>query len=137
MFLEIEEMNTVATEYKIQEIADSDDTIILSCIRAAISRVKSYLSGKYDVEEIFSTTGEQRNADILEICKNTALWFLIRRNNMDILYGRVKDTYDRDMAYLKDIAAGNVPIGLPVLKSDGRPVVAIRSGSNTKFSHSW
>ena len=73
MFLEIEEMNTVATEYKIQEIADSDDTIILSCIRAAISRVKSYLSGKYDVEEIFSATGEQRNADILEICKNTAL----------------------------------------------------------------
>lgn len=137
MFLEIEELNTIAAEYKLQEIADYDDTILTACIRAAISRVRSYLSGRYDVEAIFSATGEERNADLLEICKNTALWFLIRRNNMDILYNRVKETFDRDMAYLKDIASGAVPIGLPLRETDGKPIGAIRSGSNRKFSHSW
>lgn len=137
MFLEIEELNTVAAEYKLQEIVDYDDTILAACIRAAVSRVRSYLAGRYDVETVFSATGEERNADLLEICKNTALWFLIRRNNMDIMYNRVKETFDRDMAYLKDIAAGTVPAGLPLRKTDGKPVGAIRSGSNRKFSHSW
>ena len=73
MFLEIEELNTIAAEYKLQEIADYDDTILTACIRAAISRVRSYLSGRYDVEAIFSATGEERNADLLEICKNLSL----------------------------------------------------------------
>lgn len=109
MFLEINEMDTVVSEYKIQEITDYDDTIMQQCILAAIKRVRRLLSGRYDVDRIFSTMGEERDAELLEICKNIALWFLIRRCNVDILYTRVKETYDRDMAYLRELMSGGDP----------------------------
>jgi hypothetical protein len=91
MFLEIEEMKTVAAEYKLEEITDYDDTIVQACMLAAVQRVTRLLSGRYDVEKVFSATGNERDAELLEICKNIALWFLIRRCNVDILYSRVKE----------------------------------------------
>lgn len=137
MFLEINEMDTVVSEYKMQEITDYDDTIMQQCILAAIKRVRRLLSGRYDVDRIFSTMGEERDAELLEICKNIALWFLIRRCNVDILYTRVKETYDRDMAYLRELMSGGIPSDLPVRKESGKPVGVFRQGSNPKFNHSW
>ena len=49
MFLEIEEMKTVAAEYKLEEITDYDDTIVQACMLAAVQRVTRLLSGRYDV----------------------------------------------------------------------------------------
>lgn len=130
-------MNTVVAEYKVQEITDYDDAIMQQCVLAAVKRVRRLLSGRYDVDKIFSAAGDGRDAELLEICKNIALWFLIRRCNVDILYTRVKETYDRDMAYLKELKDGEIPSDLPPLESGGCPVGSIRSGSNPKFFHSW
>lgn len=137
LFIEIEEMKTVVADYKVDEITDADATIMQQCILAAVKRVRRMLSGRYDVDKIFSATGEERDAELLEICKNIALWFLIRRCNVDILYSRVKETYDRDMAYLKELMAGDIPSDLPPRETGGRPVGSLRSGSHPKFSHSW
>ena len=93
MFLEIQEMSTVIMEYRLQEIAEYDDTIVQACILAAVQRVTRLLSGRYDVEKIFSATGDERDAELLEITKNIALWFLCRRCNVDILYNRVKEAF--------------------------------------------
>lgn len=130
-------MNTVISEYKLQEITDCDDTIIQQCILSAIKRVCSYLGAHYDTDKIFNATGSKRDPDILEICKNAALWYLVRRNNVDILYTRVKEVYDRDVAYLKELAGGNLPAGLPLRETGGKPISAVRAGSNPKFKHSW
>ena len=137
MFIEIAELNTVAAQYKLEEITDYDDGITQQCILAAVKRVRRMLSGRYDVDGIFTAKGEERDAELVEICKNIALWFLVRRCNVDILYDRVKETYDRDMAYLRELTAGGIPSDLPLREVDGRPVGVFRSGSNRKFSHSW
>lgn len=137
MFIEIAELNTVAAEYKLEEITDYDDSIAQQCILAAVKRVRRMLSGRYDVDSIFTAQGEERDAELLEICKNIALWFLVRRCNVDILYNRVRETYDRDMAYLRELTDGSIPSDLPLREVDGRPVGVFRSGSNRKFSHSW
>lgn len=136
MYIEIQEMQTVIADYKLDEITDSSSEIIQSCILAAIKRVRSYL-GKYDTTKIFTATGDDRDPDIVEIVKNVALWNLIRRNNVDILYARVKDIYDRDIAYLKEISNGNISADLPLVSVDGVAVSSMRSGSNEKFTHSW
>lgn len=137
MFIEIAELNTVAAEYKLEEITDYDDSIAQQCILAAVKRVRRMLSGRYDVDSIFAAKGEERDAELLEICKNIALWFLVRRCNVDILYNRVKETYDRDMEYLEELKNGDIPSDLPLREVDGLPVGVFRSGSNRKFSHSW
>lgn len=137
MFIEIAELNTVAAEYKLEEITDYDDSIAQQCILAAVKRVRRMLSGRYDVDSIFTAKGEERDAELLEICKNIALWFLVRRFNVDILYNRVKETYDRDMEYLEELKNGDIPSDLPLREVDGQPVGVFRSGSNRKFTHSW
>lgn len=137
MFIEISELNTVAAEYKLEEITDYDDGILQQCILAAVKRVRRMLSGRYDVDSIFTAKGEERDAELLEICKNIALWFLVRRCNVDILYNRVKETYDRDMEYLEELKNGDIPSDLPLREVDGQPVGVFRSGSNRKFTHSW
>lgn len=137
MFIEITELSTVAAEYKVEEITDYDSSIAQQCILAAVKRVRRLLSGRYDVDAIFSTTGEERDAELVEICKNIALWFLVRRCNVDILYNRVKETYDRDMAYLRELKEGSIPSDLPLRETDGQPVGVFRSGSHCKFTHSW
>lgn len=137
MFIEIAELNTVAAEYKLEEITDYDDSIAQQCILAAVKRVRRMLSGRYDVDSIFTAKGEERDAELLEICKNIALWFLVRRCNVDILYNRVKETYDRDMEYLEELKNGDIPSDPPLREVDGQPVGVFRSGSNRKFTHSW
>ena len=67
MFIEISELNTVAAEYKVEEITDYDSSIAQQCILAAVKRVRRLLSGRYDVDAIFSTTGEERDAELVEI----------------------------------------------------------------------
>ena len=109
MFIETNEMETVVADHQVQEITDYTPAILQQCIAAAVKRVSRLLSGRYDVQKIFSATGEERDAELVEICKNIALWFLIRRCNVDILYSRVKETYDRDMAYLKELMKGDIP----------------------------
>ena len=42
----------------------------------AIDQIKSYLSGRYNVEAIFSATGEERNHFILMITIDIALYHL-------------------------------------------------------------
>ena len=138
MFIDITEMKTVIAEYKLNEITDSDAEIVQKCINAAIRRVKSYLMSRYDTDTIFSKTGDDRDADLVEICKNAALWFLVRRNNVDILYEKVKEVYDRDVAYLKAVASGDIPADLRKRVDDaGNTSGSFRTGSNPKFTHSW
>ena len=138
MFIDPKEMITVASEYKLQEIADYDSTIIQKCIIAAIQRVRRYLSGRYNVNIIFSKTGEDRDPELVEIIKNVALWFLIRRCNVDMLYDKVKESYDRDMKYLGALMSGELPAELPLRPDEsGKPSGSIHGGSNPKFTHSW
>lgn len=137
MFLEPQELDTVVSTYKLAELIEGSETVAQSCCLAAIKRVRSYLNAKYDADIIFNATGDQRDPELLEICKNVALWFLIRKNNLDIIYTRVKENYDRDIAYLKELANGTLSGGFPLRKVDGVAIASPRMGSKDKFTHSF
>lgn len=118
MFITQEELKTVAYQYQLDEIVENDDTIIETAIDAAIEQIKSYLAGKYDIEKIFTETGTDRNTLIVELCKDIALWQIIRLANVDILFDRVKDRYDRAIDWLNKVADGKLMPSLPAA-SDG------------------
>ena len=64
MFIETNEMETVVADYQVQEITDYTPAILQQCIAAAVKRVSRLLSGRYDVQKIFSATGEERDAEL-------------------------------------------------------------------------
>lgn len=150
MFLEKEELKTVAYQYILDQITEGDDTIIDFGIEAAIEEVRSYLTPNnqhqwldgrllYDTEAIFTATDSDRNALLLGLTKTVAIWKIIQLCNADVIYNNIKDQYDRAIEYLTRIAKGTVTIStLPTLDADTTSPAnnqPFRFGSRTKFNH--
>lgn len=135
MFIDTSELKSVIYEYQLNQITENDSTITAMGIDAAIVEVKSYLRGRYDVEAIFSATGGNRNAMVLECCKVLALWHIIGLSNVDILYERIQDRYDRCISWLKNVANGTLAPDLPINKDEnGNAATRFKFGSNPKFN---
>lgn len=148
MFLQTIEMKSVIYKYQMDQITEADDDIVMIAITAAEDQVKSYLrpgnkknwqDGRplYDVDVIFAKTGTDRNALLLEITKNIAEWYLIRLCNVDMLFENIKDRYDRDIDWLKQVQSGETVLDLPVIdpttiSNDRQP---FRFGSRPKFNY--
>lgn len=133
-----EELNTVLYEYQLDEIAEGDTDIIMQNIAAAEAEVRGYLASAYDVATIFSQTGNARNPLLMEIVKSVTLWYVIRLSNVDILYSKVKDRYDRAVTWLKAVAEGTISPELPPLTNEnGDPQYRFKLGSNNKFKHTY
>jgi hypothetical protein len=151
-FITADELKTVAYQYQISEITESDDDIVEQAIATGIEEVKGYLRSNnkkeyqdgrlvYDVQAIFSDTGSNRNPLLLQYTKVVALWHLLILCNVDILHEHVKERYDRVIDYLKKVNKGDVTLSLPTVEeldtdgdglSDKKP---FRFGSRTKFNH--
>jgi phage gp36-like protein len=149
-FLTPQELNTVAYSYKVEEITEADDSIVLQAIETATIEVQGYLrpnnkkeyaDGRvvYDVSAVFAASGTNRNALILQYTKICALWHLIILCNVDIIYENVKERYDRTIDYLKMVNKGDVTLDLPLLPEPPpgttTPKQPFRFGSRTKFNH--
>lgn len=156
MFLEIDEMKSVLYEYQMNEIAESDEDIIVDGILAGVSEVKSYFTAsnqrqwddgrpKYDVNAIFGATGKDRDAWVLRMCKTVAAWNICELSNIDIIYQHVKERYDKTIDTLEKIAglgqykdSPTLTPDLPTIEPDpdGSNVKKVfRYGSATKFNH--
>jgi phage gp36-like protein len=161
MFLEIAELKSALYAYQLNEIVEitegdnTNEDIVLMAINAAIEEMKSYLSPnnqsqwndgrtRYDVVTIFGATGEGRNALILELCKNIAVWYVVRLSNVDIILEKVKDRYDRAIDWLEKVSGTGKSAGAPAI-NPGLPTLEynpdldeslpFRFGSRDKFSH--
>lgn len=139
MFLTKEELKSAIYAYQVNEITEADDDIVEMGIAAAISEMRGYLRIGYDVDATFSATGTERNALVLELCKNIAVWYIARLCNVDMLYEHVKERYDRAIDWLKQVAAGNIAPDLPVKKDEdtGLAQTRFRFGSHPKFNHTY
>lgn len=154
MFATPEDLKNTIYEYQVDQITDGDESIVLQALMAAESEVKSYLMGndkkewldgrpRYDVEAVFSKTGSERNPLILAHVLTIAKWRIAELCNVDFIYEKAKDRYDRAVDYLKQLSAGKINLSdLPVLgDSETNPdgtVIQTNSwsyGSRLKFNH--
>lgn len=153
MFINKEEMRSVIYSYQMDEITEHDDTIILMAISSAINEVRSYLTPsnqrqwsdgrtRYDADAVFAQRGEARDALIVELCKDIALYRICRLSNADIIYDHVRERYNNATDYLTKVADGKITLHLPTLEADSGVLQAednrakpFRYGSRHKFIH--
>ncbi|ASZ11086.1 DUF1320 domain-containing protein [Chitinophaga pendula] len=157
MFLNVDELSTAIYEYQLNAITESKPDISQLGINAAIEEMKSYLNPsnqkrfddgrpRYDVKAIFSATGADRNALILELCKSMAVWYICRIANVDIINDDIKARYDRAIDWLEKVSSTGKYAGkpsitpdLPLVKVDPNNPESIkktfRAGSRPKFNH--
>ncbi|MBR1633047.1 MAG: DUF1320 family protein [Bacteroidales bacterium] len=136
MFLSADELKTTMYAHVIDEITEGDSSITGQAIEAAIEEARSYLSGRYDTERIFSAEGGQRNAMILENVKVIVIWRIITICNAETIYEMWKERYDRVIDYFTKVAKGTIAPNLPLLTdSEGEIQPKMRFGSHKKFNH--
>lgn len=87
-----------------------DPQIIEICEDRAIAEMKSYLNKTYDVEEIFSATGTDRNALILMFALDIAIYHIFCQHNPYKISQIRQDRYDRAIEWLKGVMKGDITI---------------------------
>ncbi len=151
MFLQKEDLRNKIYGYQIEQITEGDDNIVLQAMNAAEQEIKSYLQPnvkkeyldgrlRYDVDAIFSTTGNERNAMLLGCAITIAKWNIVELCNVDILYKQAKDRYDRAVSWLSKLAKGVVNLsGLPTIDdntdNENSQTQDFIYGSRKKFNH--
>ena len=105
----------------------------------AIDQVKNYLSGRYDVAEIFSKEGTERNAHIVMLTLDCTLYHLytstVPKRMPEIRSVRYQDAID----WLKAVGSGEISANLPLIKSqDGQQLLGIKIQSKyAPSSNKW
>ncbi len=115
------------------------ETKLRSAEQMAISQVKNYLAGKYDVATIFEAVDTERNAHIVMVTLDCALYHLytstVPKRMPEIRANRYQDA----IVWLKLVASGDAMADLPIKKDDnGNEIQGIKFSSKHKQeNHRW
>lgn len=153
MFIEKEDLGSVLYEYQLDQITDGNDDIVAQACSAAIEEAMSYLTPNpdnrawldgrflYDVEAIFSATGDDRHSLIVQHCCTIAKWYVAELCNADFIYEKAKERYDRAIQWFTKIANGTINLKtLPKLVRDETTAgdkQPFQFGSRVKFNHDY
>jgi len=101
----------------------SDAAIIEICEDRAIAEMRGYMSARYDVDTIFSATGDSRNPLILMMAIDISVYHIFCIHNPQKLSQIRKDRYDRAIDWLKQVASCKISIdGVPLLGNDTQKI---------------
>ncbi|CAA0260231.1 phage protein Gp36 family protein [Tenacibaculum maritimum] len=120
---------------RLDGIIELDDDILDKAEKRAIKVMKSHLNARYDVENIFNKTLDQRDEAILGYCLDITLMYLYRIGNPRKVPVYRKEAYDDAMIWLEGVKEGSiVPDDLPLKLNDkGENIKAdFRFGSKKK-----
>lgn len=138
MFIHPIELGTNLAGYQIEQITHGDQNIVISAIDTAIAEVKSYLATRYNVDDIFAKTEEDRSALVVHHVKTLACFHLVELANVDALYERYQMSYNNSIDYLSRLSEGTLVADLPYKETaTGNPPGTIQISSNKKFIHSF
>lgn len=116
-FLTKEELKTITTIEIIDLITNKDDDIVGEIIKEDVSMMKTYLGSYYDMENVFSKTGDERNLTIVKYLKAIIAHDLPKRRKKPVPNESDAD-YQEAMNWLEKIASGEWKADLPRKKED-------------------
>ncbi|HOI32700.1 MAG: DUF1320 family protein [Bacteroidales bacterium] len=132
-FLTTEDYKAVSDEQTLQVIQQSDEPNRQRAEKYAIEEISAYLRGRYDMQAAFATTGNERNAQLVMITADIALYHLIawlpKRMGFEIRELR----YKRAIEFLEAVQAGKASPDLPPIIN---PETGTDSGIPVKYG-SW
>lgn len=115
-FINIDDYDASVHHEILDALTRDDDAIAEICEDRAISEMKSYMSGRYDVDRLFSMMGADRHPLVLMFALDITIFHLFCIHNPQKLSQIRKDRYDRALEWLKSIAAGKIDLSM---SSDG------------------
>jgi phage gp36-like protein len=117
MFLTADDYATVVDAAALEVISQSGDQLA-QAERYAQEEISSYLRSRYDVAAAFAETGERRNAQLVMVACDVALYHLMARLPKRAGFEVRQERYERAIAWLESVQAGKASPMLPVLTDD-------------------
>ncbi len=84
----------------------------------AIAEIKKHIGGRYDMEAIFGKTGEDRDAYILMITIDIAIYHLYSQKSPNKIPEYRQIRYDNALEWMRDVGNGTRPTDLPPITSE-------------------
>ncbi|MBQ9231568.1 MAG: DUF1320 domain-containing protein [Prevotella sp.] len=106
-----------------REILDSltraDHAVVEICEDRAIEEMRSYMSGRYDCDAVFSARGGDRSQLVLMMALDIAIYHIFSIHNPQKLSQLRRDRYERAVEWLKQISRGEISVdGLPLASDE-------------------
>ncbi|MBN1340734.1 MAG: DUF1320 family protein [Bacteroidales bacterium] len=122
-------------------VTRQDDAILDIMEDQSIHEMTGYLAARYDTDDIFSQTGDDRHNLIKMFCMDITLYHLHSIHN-PVKFPQVrKDRYERAVEWLKAVQKGNIsPSGLPPKENsegDQGGATSFIMSSNTKRNNHY
>lgn len=123
----------IRTEIKGILLENYTEQKLLSAEEMAISQIKNYLRGYYDVNQIFSAEGNNRSAYMVMITIDCALYHLYTSLAPNKIPQHRTERYADALDWLKSISKGETKADLPeIVDEDGKVKTSIRLTSRYK-----
>lgn len=111
------------------EITEANADIIDTVETVAISEISSYLYNLYDTDAIFSATGTDRNAHIVQMCASIVLFYLYLRLPKAKMPEARQEQYETIIKFLESVRDAKNALPLPKKIVESEPATQIRWGS--------
>lgn len=141
MFLQIEELKTVAVREVIDLITSGDDSIVEEIIAESIDLMRSYLFKYYDTEFILGRQGNERSKILLKYLKDIVIHEIYIRRTKKI-NEVAKLRYDEALLWLEKISKGDIELNAPKrltdTNGDGKadePIPFLKLGSRKTYQN--
>jgi phage gp36-like protein len=138
-FIELTDYDASIHREILDALTREDNAIVEICEDRAVAGMRGYLSRRYDVNAIFSASGDSRNQLVLMMAIDIAVYHIFCIHNPQKLSQVRKDRYERAMEWLKQVAGEEISIdGAPLLpEEDRRANSTFLIRSNPKRANHW
>jgi phage gp36-like protein len=134
MFLTTEDFQKVIKADNLATITTANPTLLMDMADVAVAEVGSYLSGRHDVAQAFSTEGEARNPLLVLRCLDIATYHLHAQFQPRNVPEFRRDRYAEAISWLKGIGKGIINIDLPLKEIEAGQTRYMLFSPGTRFN---
>ena len=120
MFIIDNDYKIVCGEDYLEVLSQSDADNRKKAEKIAMEEVAGYLRARYDVEKAFSADDDKRNAMLVQVTVNIALYYMVHSMPQGMGLDGYKELYDDAITWLTRVQKGAVQPDLPLyINEDG------------------
>ena len=125
-FISEDDFKVRITDNRLQQLINSDTTILTDSIDTAIDNVVQCLSHRYDIQTELTKTDDERNKTLIRWIVSIAIYLLYDRAINLQKPKSVEDNYIEATTWLADIEAGKRNVTLTTINQADNTPVTIR-----------
>lgn len=134
-YLEDIDLEAFIQQDQLDSLIEDDDTILDKSESYALARVSSYLSGRWNIDQEYTLSGDARNLDLVQNVVDLTIFYIHKRTSPRAIPSHRIEAYTNAIEWLKDVNKGN--LNIKIAKLTPSQVVPITYGTNERPNNGY